>query len=150
LKHIDEVLGILEQHSFYAKVSKCEYGLTEILYLGHKISAQGLVLMRKKIKAIQDWPRPRNLSHLRGFVGSHEASVWVEIIYRMKKFDDFLIAFEKSPSRSLLTKMNDKGEALMFLIEYVKAKKGVQEEILKVFIIKSFYNFLIERKKVKR
>jgi hypothetical protein len=69
LKHIDEVLGILEQHSFYAKVSKCEYGLIEILYLGHKINAQRVSVDEKKIKAIQDWPRPRNLSHLRGFVG---------------------------------------------------------------------------------
>jgi hypothetical protein len=44
----------------------------------------------------------------------------------MKKFDNSLTTFEKSRSWSLLTKVNDKGETLMFLIEYVKAKKGVQ------------------------
>lgn len=31
----------------------------------HKV----LVWMRRKIKAVQDWPRARNLTHLRGFVG---------------------------------------------------------------------------------
>jgi hypothetical protein len=50
----------------------------------------------------------------------------VEAIYRMNKFDNSLITFEKSRSWSLLTKVNDKGEALMILIEYVKAMKGVQ------------------------
>lgn len=39
LKHIDEVLVILEQNSLYAKLSKCEFGMEEILYLGHKINA---------------------------------------------------------------------------------------------------------------
>lgn len=42
LEHIDTVLGILEQKTFYAKLSKCEFGLTEILYLGHIISSKGV------------------------------------------------------------------------------------------------------------
>ena len=42
LKHIDTILGILEQQSFYAKLSKCEFGLIEILYLGHIISSKGV------------------------------------------------------------------------------------------------------------
>lgn len=52
LKHIEEVLDILEKNSFYAKMSKCEFGMTEILYLGHKISAQGVSVDDEKIKAI--------------------------------------------------------------------------------------------------
>ena len=39
LQHIEEVLSILESKSLFAKASKCEFGLEEILYLGHKISA---------------------------------------------------------------------------------------------------------------
>lgn len=68
LKHIDEVLGILEQQPFYPKASKYEFG-TEILYLGLKISAQGVSVVEEKIKTIQDWPRTRKFTHLRGFVG---------------------------------------------------------------------------------
>jgi len=69
LWHIDEVLGILEQHSLFAKASKCEFGMIEILYLGHKINAQGVSVDEEKIKAIVDWPQPKTLSPLRGFVG---------------------------------------------------------------------------------
>ena len=38
LKHLDKVLSILGEHSLYAKMSKCEFGMKEMLYLGHIIS----------------------------------------------------------------------------------------------------------------
>jgi hypothetical protein len=37
--HLEEVLSIMEAQSLYAKESKCEFGMTELLYLGHIISA---------------------------------------------------------------------------------------------------------------
>ena len=37
LQQIETVLRILQEQQFYAKLSKCEFGLTEMLYLGHII-----------------------------------------------------------------------------------------------------------------
>ena len=37
LLHLDVVLTILADQSFYAKLSKCEFGMTELLYLSHVI-----------------------------------------------------------------------------------------------------------------
>ena len=34
LRHLDEVLGILQEQLLYAKISKCEFGMQEMLYLG--------------------------------------------------------------------------------------------------------------------
>ena len=42
LQHLDEVLSIMEEHSLFAKESKCEFRLIEILYLGHVIGADGV------------------------------------------------------------------------------------------------------------
>ena len=42
LQHLEMVFSILEKESLYAKESKCEFGLTELLYLGHIISADGV------------------------------------------------------------------------------------------------------------
>ncbi|XP_059066315.1 uncharacterized mitochondrial protein AtMg00860-like [Cryptomeria japonica] len=67
--HLDEVLGIMESQSLYAKRSKCEFGMTEVLYLGHVISAQGVQVHQEKIQAILDWPPPKTLLELRGFFG---------------------------------------------------------------------------------
>lgn len=60
-RHLDEVLSIMESQSLYAKMSKCEFGLTEILYLGHVIGVDGVKVHREKIQAILDWPPPRNI-----------------------------------------------------------------------------------------
>jgi hypothetical protein len=41
--------------------------MTELLYLGHIISAQGVQVHQEKIRAILDWPTPRNVTELRSF-----------------------------------------------------------------------------------
>ena len=40
LKHLDKILSIMEEQSLYAKQSKCEFGMIEVLYLGHIIGAK--------------------------------------------------------------------------------------------------------------
>jgi hypothetical protein len=67
LAHLEMVLDIMKTQSLYAKESKCEFGMREILYLGHIISGQGVQVHQKKIRAIVDWPTPKNLTELRGF-----------------------------------------------------------------------------------
>lgn len=52
LSHLDGVLRILQEQRFYAKLSTCEFGMMEILYLGHVISHQGVRVDKQKISAI--------------------------------------------------------------------------------------------------
>lgn len=63
------VLHILEEQKFYAKLSKCEFGLTKMLYLGHIIEEDGVRVHEEKIRVIWVWPKPQNVIELRGFVG---------------------------------------------------------------------------------
>ena len=69
MHHLDIVLTILADQSFCANLSKCEFGMIEILYIGHVIGQEGVKVHMEKIKAIVDWPSPRNLIELRGFIG---------------------------------------------------------------------------------
>jgi hypothetical protein len=69
LSQLEEVLGIMGEQSLYANVSKCEFGMTKILYLGHVISAQVVQVHQEKIQAILDWPLPKTLTELRIFYG---------------------------------------------------------------------------------
>ena len=41
----------------------------EILYLGYVTGHEGLKVKMEKILAILDWPSPKNLTELRGFIG---------------------------------------------------------------------------------
>jgi hypothetical protein len=54
LEHLDEILSIMEDHSLYAKESKFEFGMIDIIYLSHVVSAQGVQVHREKIQAILD------------------------------------------------------------------------------------------------
>eukprot|EP00253_Pinus_taeda_P009489 PITA_09489 len=44
LQHLEEVLRILEEQQFYAKLSNYEFDLTEMLYVGHIIGTYGVKL----------------------------------------------------------------------------------------------------------
>jgi hypothetical protein len=69
LKHLDQILNIMEDQSLYAKESKCEFGMIEILYLGHIIEAKAVRVHQENIQTILDWMTPRNIIKLRGFQG---------------------------------------------------------------------------------
>ena len=68
LAHLDIVLGILGKESLYGKESKCDLGMIKLLYLGHIISTEGVRMDLDKVKAIVEWPTPKNLTQLRGFL----------------------------------------------------------------------------------
>jgi hypothetical protein len=53
----------------YAKLEKCEFGVTEVDFLGHRITQDGLVMDDHKVKAILDWEPPKSVPALRSFLG---------------------------------------------------------------------------------
>jgi hypothetical protein len=67
--HLRLVLEVLHSNQLYAKRSKCCFGVTEIEYLGHLISSQGVRANRSKLASMTNWPIPRNIKSLREFLG---------------------------------------------------------------------------------
>jgi hypothetical protein len=53
----------------FAKMSKCEFWLSEVAFLGHIVSAEGIRVDPKKIEAVVDWKPPRNTTEIRSFLG---------------------------------------------------------------------------------
>lgn len=62
-------MATLQKQHLFAKSKKCEFGKTEVAYLGHIISQEGVVVDQEKVKAIREWRIPQNLRELRGFLG---------------------------------------------------------------------------------
>jgi hypothetical protein len=67
LKHVDEILTIMEEQSLFSKEEKCEFKLTKILYLGHMIGVEGVKVYQENIYTILYYPVPRPLIDLPGF-----------------------------------------------------------------------------------
>jgi hypothetical protein len=69
LSHVDQILHLLSQHQIFLKQSKCAFGTSEVEYLGHIVGKASVRVDPKKIEAMQDWPHPKTLKILRGFLG---------------------------------------------------------------------------------
>jgi len=69
LEHLRVVLERLRTHRYFAKLSKCEFLLPKLTFLGHEVSSQGVAPDPQKLAAIQNWPQPNNVSELRSFLG---------------------------------------------------------------------------------
>jgi hypothetical protein len=68
-EHLRIVLQTLRKHKLYAKFDKCDFYQKEIQYLGHVISAEGIVVDPEKIKSIMEWLVPKDVVDIRSFMG---------------------------------------------------------------------------------
>ena len=67
--HLRVVLQILRDHQLYVKFNKCEFWLTEVKFLGHVVSAMGVLLDPEKVKAVMSWERPKSVFEICSFLG---------------------------------------------------------------------------------
>lgn len=69
LNHINIVLGKLSQAGLTCNLQKCEFICKEVKMLGHIITTEGIKTDPEKIKAIQHFPVPKKVKHVRAFLG---------------------------------------------------------------------------------
>jgi hypothetical protein len=58
----------LRDHQLYAKLSKCEFWLKRVTFLGHVISVEGVFIDPQKVKAVLKWERPTSVTEIRSFL----------------------------------------------------------------------------------
>jgi hypothetical protein len=68
-EHLWKVFQRLKENKLYAKLEKCEFEVTKMDFLGHKITQEGLKMDDHKVKAIMDWEPPKLIPALRSFLG---------------------------------------------------------------------------------
>ncbi|GJP58286.1 hypothetical protein CLOP_g22992 [Closterium sp. NIES-67] len=69
VEHLGRVLEILRRERFYVKLSKSEFALEKVQFLGHMVSAQKVHVDPKKIEAVRTWKIPENVKELQQFLG---------------------------------------------------------------------------------
>ncbi len=67
--HLRHVLEILREAQLYAKKSKCTFFVDRVAYLGFIVSKDGISPDPAKVEAVANWPIPRSVSEVRGFLG---------------------------------------------------------------------------------
>ncbi|KAL2226254.1 UNVERIFIED_CONTAM: Transposon Tf2-12 polyprotein, partial [Sesamum indicum] len=68
-QHLRIILQILKEKELYAKLSKCEFWVNQVVFLGHVVSGDGVMPDPSKVKAIMEWRVPKNATEVRSFLG---------------------------------------------------------------------------------
>jgi hypothetical protein len=67
--HLHLVLQKLRDHKLYAKLSKCEFWLKQVAFLGHVISKGGISVDPNKVQDVLSWKAPTSVSDIHSILG---------------------------------------------------------------------------------
>ena len=102
IKILENLFKRLEDAGLSIALDKCEFGVSQLDYLGYTINKQGIHPIKKKVSAIQSFPEPQNRRICWVF--------WVRLITIVQVYQSFLL-INITPNR---------GHRLKFLIRYIK------------------------------
>ena len=68
-KHLCMILEKLREHKLYAKFSKCEFWLSEVRFLVHIVSNEGIAVDPSKVATVTEWEPPKNVGEIHSFLG---------------------------------------------------------------------------------
>ena len=69
VQSLSAVLGCVCSAGLKLKQTKCQLFKSKVCFLGHIISAEGVLPNPKNTQKIKDWPAPKNQREVRAFLG---------------------------------------------------------------------------------
>jgi len=69
LTHLEVSFQVFLDHQFVLKLSKCFFAQSQVEYLGHLVSHEGVQLVASKVEAIHQWPVPQSTKVVYNFLG---------------------------------------------------------------------------------
>ena len=69
LDHLKQVFDRLREAGLKLQPKKCTFGQTEVKYLGHIVSKDGIATDPAKLQIVKDYPTPTKVSEVRSFLG---------------------------------------------------------------------------------
>ena len=70
LANLNVVIERLEKRGFRCKYEKSQINQKEVVYNGHRVSAEGIRPIASKVESLQKSPEPKNVSELISFLGA--------------------------------------------------------------------------------
>ena len=83
IQHLRLVLETLRTEKLYAKLSKCEFWLRKVGFIGYVVREKGIHVDPSKIKAIENWAIPTTPTKFRQF--QRQATYYRRFIHNFSK-----------------------------------------------------------------
>jgi hypothetical protein len=68
-EHLRLALQKLREHRLYAKLSKCEFWMKQVAFLGHVILKGGISVDPSKVQDVLSWNVPTSIGDIQSFLG---------------------------------------------------------------------------------
>ena len=68
-QHLRSVLKRFSEHGVIINPAKCQFGVSQLKFLGHLVNRHGIRPLEEKVQALLDFPRPLSKRKLREFLG---------------------------------------------------------------------------------
>ncbi|GJS30158.1 putative reverse transcriptase domain-containing protein [Tanacetum coccineum] len=85
-EYLKLILELLKKEQLYAKLSKCDFGIPEVQFLGHVIDSEGVHVDPTKIESIKDWASPKTPTEICQFLalpkGSENFVVYCDALHK--------------------------------------------------------------------
>jgi hypothetical protein len=104
-EHLRVVLQQLWDYHLYAKFSKCEFWINEVLFLSHVVSPEGIIVDLGKVRDVLDWKPPTFVTQVRSFLGL--ASYYQRFILNFSKISKPITELLKKGNKYMWSKDND-------------------------------------------
>ena len=69
LQHLRRIFDLLSSNGLVINKSKCVFGVSELEYLGHLVTTDGIRPLKSRVEAIQQFPTPQTRGELQRFLG---------------------------------------------------------------------------------
>ncbi|KAF4627116.1 hypothetical protein G7Y89_g11043 [Cudoniella acicularis] len=79
-EHVRQVMARLRKNLLFAKLSKCEFSVEKVEFLGFIVGNDGVKADPERIRAIKDWPEPTTFREVQVFLGF--ANFYRRFVYR--------------------------------------------------------------------
>ncbi|GKF37780.1 putative reverse transcriptase domain-containing protein, partial [Tanacetum coccineum] len=80
--HLKLIMRLLKKEQLYAKISKCEFWLSKVQFLGHVIDSEGIHVDPTKIESIKDWASPKTPTKISLPEGSENFMVYCDASHK--------------------------------------------------------------------
>ena len=67
IQHLKQILQVLRENQFYAKMAKCHFMKEELHYLGHIIGKNSTKVDSRNTEIVTKWHRPLEIGQLQSF-----------------------------------------------------------------------------------
>lgn len=113
-EHLNIILKELEMNGLKLNIKKCEFFKKEVKFLGYVVNVKGITIDKERLEEIKNYPRPKNIRMLRGFIG---------VLNYYRKFVENLAEYS-----GVLTELLKKGTKFNWKIKHEEAFNILKEK----------------------